>query len=92
MKGFYSLCQHAGLVLVLLVVPELDLDLQGPELDGGLQGHGVGPVQDRLLRLLVQQVELDRVPGQEFLKFLFIKIKKIILIFNFSQKKNYLYY
>ena len=76
MKGFYSLCQHAGLVLVLLVVPELDLDLQGPELDGGLQGHGVGPVQDRLLRLLVQQVELDRVPGQEFLKFLFTKILK----------------
>ena len=50
-------------MLVLLVVPELNLDLQRPELDGGLQGDRVRPVQDRLLGLLIQQVELHRVPA-----------------------------
>ena len=46
-------------MFVFLVVPELDLDLESPELYGRLQGDGVGPVQDGLLGLLVQQVKLD---------------------------------
>ena len=46
-------------MFVLLVVPELNLDLEGPELYGSLQGHRVSPVKDGLLSLLVQQVELD---------------------------------
>ena len=60
----YLLGQHAHFVLVLLVVSELDLDLERGELDGILEPDGVGPLQDRLLRLLVQKVELDRVPGK----------------------------
>ena len=48
-------------MFILLVIPELDLHLESTELYGGLQGHGVGPVQDGLLGLLVQQVKLDRV-------------------------------
>ena len=51
-------------MFIFLVIPELDLDLESPELYGGLQGHGVGPVQDGLLGLLVQQVKLDRVSGK----------------------------
>ena len=51
-------------MFILLVVPELYLDLEGPELYGGLQGNRVGPVQDGFLGLLVQQVELDRVSGK----------------------------
>ena len=61
----YSLGQHPGLVLVLLVLPELDLDLERPELHGRLQRHRVSPVQDGLFGLLVQQVELDRVPAKK---------------------------
>ena len=48
---------------LLLVITKLDLDLQGSELGRVVQPDGVGPVQDGLPGLLVQQVELDRVPG-----------------------------
>ena len=53
-------------MFVLLVVSELNLDLEGTKLYGGLQGNRVGPVQDGFLGLLVQQVELDRVPTRYF--------------------------
>ena len=46
-------------MFLLLVVSELYLDLESPELYGRLQGDGVGPVQDGFLGLLVQQVKLD---------------------------------
>ena len=64
-EKMYLLGQHAHLVLVLLVVAELYLDLEGAELYGVLEAHRVGPLQDGLLRLLVQQVELHRVPAQQ---------------------------
>ena len=49
----YLLGQHAHFVLVLLVVSELDLDLERRKLDGILQPHGVGALEDGFLRLLV---------------------------------------
>lgn len=54
--------QHARLVFVLLVISELNLDLEGTKLNCSLKGHGMGSIQDSLLGLLVQEVELDRVP------------------------------
>ena len=55
--------QHARLVFVLLVISELNLDLEGTKLNCSLKGHRMGSIQDSLLGLLVQEVELDRVPG-----------------------------
>ena len=64
-KG-YSLGQHARFVLVLLVVSKLDLDLESRKLDGVLQPHRMRPFQNCLLCLLIQQVELDRIPDTKF--------------------------
>ena len=56
---FHLLCQHARLVLVLLVVSELYLDLEGSELNCSLQRHRMSPIQNCFLGLLVQKIELD---------------------------------
>ena len=74
----HLLCQHAGLVFVLLVVAELNLNLQGGELDGGLQWHRVRSLQNSLLRLLVQQVKLHRVPAAKRVIFWFGNFTKIL--------------
>ena len=58
----YSLGQHSHFVLVLLVISELDLDLEGSKLDGILQPNRMSTFQDCFLCLLIQQVELDRIP------------------------------
>ena len=58
-----NLLENSGLVSLLLVVTELDLDLKSRELSGVVEPDGVGPVQNGLPGLLVQQVELDGVPG-----------------------------
>ena len=48
---------------LLLVIPELDLNLQGRELGCIVHSNGMGSVKDCFSGLLVQQVQLDRVPG-----------------------------
>ena len=53
-------------MLVLLVISELDLDLEGSKLDGVLQSHGMRPFQDCLLCLFIQQVELDWIPDAKY--------------------------
>ena len=48
---------------LLLVISELDLDLEGRELGRVVHPDRVGSIQDGLSGLLVQEVELNRVPG-----------------------------
>ena len=48
---------------LLLVIAELDLNLQGRELGCIIHADRMGSVKDCLSGLLVQQVQLDRVPG-----------------------------
>ena len=48
---------------LLLVVSELNLDLEGRELGRVVHPDRVGSIQDCLTGLLVQEVELNRVPG-----------------------------
>ncbi len=57
------LLENTRLVGLLLVISKLDLDLQGRKLGCIVHSDGMGSVKDCFSGLLVQQVELDRVPG-----------------------------
>ena len=57
------LLQNSRFVVLFPVVSELDLDLEGREVDGVVHPDGMGAVQDGLASLLVEEVQLDGVAG-----------------------------